>query len=74
MNKISKKQQQINKLEQQLAKDNVRKRKDDTRRKILLGALIMGKMQNNSKYETQIFSELNRFLERDSDRELFGLD
>ena len=74
MKKISKKQQQINKLEQELAKSTLQKRKDDTRRKILIGAMIIGKTKNDPEFNKQVLAELDRFLEREADRKLFNLD
>ncbi|BAZ47349.1 hypothetical protein NIES4102_43950 (plasmid) [Chondrocystis sp. NIES-4102] len=74
MKKISKKQQQINKLEQELAKSTLQKRKDDTRRKILIGAMIIGKTKNDPEFNKRVLAELDRFLEREADRKLFNLD
>lgn len=74
MKKISKKQQQINKLEQELAKSTLQKRKDDTRRKILIGAMIIGKTKNDPGFKKRVLAELDCFLEREADRKLFNLD
>lgn len=74
MDSISKRQQKINSLEQELAKSQNKSRKEDTRRKILIGAMILGKMQNNPQLERQILSDLDDFLARENDRKLFNLD
>lgn len=74
MKKINKKQQQINKLEQELAKTTLQKRKDDTRRKILIGAMIIGKINQDPTFKKRVLAELDRFLEREADRKLFNLD
>lgn len=47
-------------------------RKEDTRRKILLGAYFLEKLNNDAMFES-IKSELDTFLTRNSDRKLFGL-
>lgn len=49
-NKISKKQQQINKLEMELARYSTNARKRDTRKKILLGAFLLNKMNSDPNY------------------------
>ena len=74
MKKISTKLQQINKLDQELAKSTLLKRKDDTRRKILIGAMIIGKAKNDPEFNKQVLAELDCFLEREADRKLFNLD
>lgn len=48
-------------------------RADDTRRKILVGALIMGKMDAEPDVAKAVRRELDAFLERADDRALFGL-
>lgn len=73
MKKINQRQQAINRLEEELARESQRKRKDDTRRKILIGALIMGKMRNSQAFEKEILAELDRFLDKHIDRKLFDL-
>ena len=48
------------------------KRKDDTRRKILLGSMLLKDMENEEK-KTKILADLNEYLTEDRDRNLFGL-
>lgn len=47
-------------------------RASDTRRKILLGAFFMEKMENNEEYKSKVLSQLGEYLKRDDDRALFG--
>lgn len=73
MNDITKRQQKINAFEEELAKSQNKLRKEDTRRKILVGAMILNKMENNPQLREQILSSLNEFLTRKNDRKLFNL-
>ena len=59
--------QEKNKLDQA-------ERKKDTRRKILLGALMMDMMKKGELDEKNIMKKLDSFLTRDTDRKLFDLD
>lgn len=70
---ISKRQQSINSFEEELSKNNAKKRKQDTRKKILLGAYLMRLMENNPHLKSQVINDLDEYLERKIDRELFGL-
>lgn len=47
-------------------------RKDDTRRKILAGAYLLNKCDSKNKME-ELVQELDQFLFRPNDRNLFGL-
>ena len=47
-------------------------RKLDTRRKILLGALMMDMMKKGELDEKKIMKRLDSFLSRDTDRKLFN--
>jgi len=57
-----------------------RKRKDDTRRKILVGALWfeqIAQLDDQDKIERakrRLMEKMNRFLTRNGDRKLFGLE
>ena len=39
----------------------------------MIGAMVLGKMRNNPRFEQQVLAELDKFLERDIDRKLFDL-
>lgn len=76
-NKIDKIQQRIEELKEQLrqekAKENTRQRKIDTRKKILLGAMLMHWVETGEFNEADLLKGLDKFLTRESDRVLFGL-
>lgn len=48
-------------------------KKEDTRRKILIGAMIMEQMEKSEESKKKILSNLNGFLTRPLDRKLFDL-
>jgi hypothetical protein len=48
-------------------------RKQETRKKILLGALMLQKIEKGEINEAKLKNDLDGFLVRDSDRELFEL-
>lgn len=50
-----------------------RERANDTRRKILLGALWLEKLKNGTASVEKAKEQLDPFLKRNADRELFGL-
>lgn len=47
-------------------------RADDTRRKILVGSLVMEMMGQDAELKASITAKLKSYLTRDHDRELFG--
>jgi hypothetical protein len=51
-----------------------RDRKADTRRKILIGAVVMAKIEQGVFEEKTLKAWLDKALTRDDDRALFGLD
>ena len=59
--------------ERRTARERVAERKRDTRRKILLGALLLDRIARGEEKETAVKAELGRFLERPQERALFGL-
>lgn len=48
-------------------------RAKDTRRKILLGAMLLEKLKRGEADANRLRSDLEPFLKRNADRELFGL-
>lgn len=52
--------------------DNSIRRKQDSKRKILMGALVEHLMETNKISKTFILDELDNFLIRDSDKALFS--
>jgi hypothetical protein len=53
--------------------DSLRARKADTRRKILVGAIVLAKVEQGVVAESQLRQWLDGALRRADDRELFGL-
>ena len=53
--------------------DSLRARKDDTRRKILIGAIVLAKVEQGVLAEAQVRQWLDGALRRADDRALFGL-
>lgn len=53
--------------------DSQRTRKDDTRRKILVGAIVLAKVGQGVLAEMQLRQWLDGALKRADDRKLFGL-
>ena len=49
-------------------------RKKDTRRKILIGGVVLARIKAGKLEESKIRSWLDNSLTKDRDRELFGLD
>ena len=74
LEQLKKKQEQlrlhIQKEEQKLKTKN---RKDDTRRKILVGAMVLDRMDKNDEYKQEILSILDSYLKNEKDRSLFHL-
>lgn len=56
------------------AAESARKRADDTRRKILIGAVILGKVERGEWSEDKLHAMMASALIRTDDRALFGLD
>lgn len=45
----------------------------DTRKKILIGAFMLERMEKNEETKTKLIGQLDQYLTRAGDRELFGL-
>ncbi len=78
--KIAKQEERLKQLKAQkqavLAREKKKitdqQRKDDTRRKILLGSMLIKDMEDEEK-KTKILADLNEYLTADRDKKLFGL-
>ncbi len=69
---LLKKREQLNaQIQKERNKHSKQKRKEDTRRKILLGSLMMDMMKKGELDEKKIMKRLDGFLSRDTDRKLF---
>lgn len=58
---------------QKRAAEAKRTRKEDTRRKVLVGAMVLEHMEKNESTKIDIMKRLDAFLTREDDRALFGL-
>ena len=74
LEELLKKREQLNaQIQKERNKLSSQQRKEDTRRKILLGALMMSMMKKGELDEKKIMKRLDRFLTKDLDRKLFNL-
>ena len=74
LDELLKKREQLNaQIAKERNKVSSQQRKEDTRRKILLGALMMEMMKKGELDEKKIMNKLDGFLTKDIDRKLFGL-
>jgi large subunit ribosomal protein L7/L12 len=69
---LLKKREQLNAQIQKIrSRESEQKRKEDTRRKILLGALMMELLEKGELDRDKIMAKLDGFLTREIDRKLF---
>lgn len=61
-------------IQQLEAKSKVKERKLDTRRKVLLGALLQEWMDKDHETKQRVEKALPKFLTRDLDRAVFGIN
>ncbi len=74
LSQLLKKREQLSAQIQKIrAREATQKRKEDTRRKILLGALVMEMMDKGELNRDKIWKRLDSFLTRELDRKLFAL-
>ena len=74
LDELLKKREQLNaQIQKERNKQSQQKSKDDTRRKILLGNLMMELMKKGELDLKKIRKRLDSFLTKDIDRKLFGL-
>ena len=55
------------------SRESQEERKRETRRKILAGAMVLDRVKRKDLSEKLFKADMDRFLERDQDRALFGL-
>jgi DNA repair exonuclease SbcCD ATPase subunit len=74
LEKLLEKEKQLKaKIQAAKSRESEKQRKLDTRRKILIGAMIIEGMKNSAEYETKIRQNLDKYLTKNKDRVLFGL-
>ncbi len=72
LDKLLEQREKINaRIQKARARETAQKRKEDTRRKILLGALMIEMMDKGELDDGVIMKRLEGFLTRDIDRKLF---
>ena len=55
------------------SRESLEERKRETRRKILAGAMVLDRVARKDLSEKLFKADMDRFLEREQDRALFGL-
>ena len=74
LEELLKKREQLNaQIQKERNKQTQQQRKEDTRRKILLGVLVMEMMKKGELDEKNILKRLDGFLTKELDRKLFEL-
>jgi len=74
LDQLTKKRQQLNVQIQTLkSKESLQKRKEDTKRKVLIGGVVMKILKTGEMPQERLEHLLDKHLERPSDRVLFGL-
>lgn len=72
--KLKEKKRQLEaKIRKIEAVETQKKRKDDTRRKIIIGSLVLAEAESDPKLRKWLDGVIDRKLINDRDRELFGL-
>ena len=77
MSKIDTLTQKRDELNEQIKKiksrESIKRRKEDTKRKILIGGVVIKMMKEGEMPEDRLNQILDKHLEKDSDRALFDL-
>ncbi len=74
LEKLLEKEKQLKaKIQAAKYREREKERKLDTRRKILIGAMVLEGMKNSEEYEAKIRQNLDKYLTKNKDRVLFGL-
>lgn len=60
-------------IQQIKAREQQQERKRDTRRKILIGAAVLERVQSGRWLEERLLTMMDEYLMREIDRQLFGL-
>lgn len=75
LDKLLEKEAQLKaQIQQAKAAERTLEKKRDTRRKILVGAAVMARVQNGEWPKADLQMMMDGFLTRPNERELFGLD
>jgi len=75
LDRLTEKRQQLNAQIQAIkAKENQQKRKEDTKRKVLIGSVVMKMLETGEMPKERLMQILGTHLTRDADRALFDLE
>ena len=75
LDQLTKKREQLNAQIQALkVKENKKKRKEDTRRKILIGGVVLKMLKEGEMPQERLNQILDKHLDKDADRVIFGLN
>ena len=79
-NKLTKLEKLTKQIEALQAKANAEKnrereksRKEETRKKILIGAMVLDGMSKNQDYQSKMLKNIDKYLTAERDRKLFNL-
>ena len=74
LEKLLEKEKQIKaKIQAAKSKEREKERKIETRKKILVGAMVIEGMKNSDEYASKIQQNLDKYLTKNKDRVLFNL-
>ena len=74
LDQLTKRREELNAQIQILkAKENQKKRKEDTKRKILIGGVVMKMLKTGEMPQERLSQLLDKHLEKKADRKLFDL-
>lgn len=74
LDSLTKKRDQINAQIQAIkAREQAQHRKDDTRRKVLIGGVVLKMLKTGEMPQERLNQILNKHLEKEADRALFNL-
>ena len=74
LDQLTKRREELNaQIQAFKAKENQKKRKDETRKKILIGGVVMKMLKTGEMPQERLNQLLDKHLERTMDRELFKI-
>ena len=75
LNKALAKEKQLKeKIKSLKKKEKSKQKRLDEKRQLLIGKMVLQGMKKDSDYESRMLKNLNAFLKKKSDRELFDLN
>lgn len=75
LDRLLEKEKQLKaKIQAAKSRESEKQRKLETRRKILIGSMVIEGMKNSEDYKEKIRQNLDKYLTKERDRALFDLD